>query len=413
MQSVHFDVSGNLPKHHLKMLIEMAYLKNPSSVKLPNFQSCIRSNKEQFRTALLQPEWICDSVTAWPFCATFIQLGTGSGTPLLPQGSMGLRHPHCTAPCWDRHRASIPSAIATMARAVPEHSPAGHEIHCPLVATDWISPLFLSWGSAAVSMGSNVHWARSRQTHPEPSVPSGLCAEHGYLLFATFSNETARCRNNQREMFLSSSLVPSAPRPPECELASEAVYSFMAICSFIFKRLWSSRKPHLISLFLPKLWLQNILYFSQIIAASALLGWGARESWAQKWRRGTLRIDAWTWRSSRSFPTLMTVSKEHHSHKGHQCSARGWWGAEGRMQRALYLREGWGTSSLGRGCDVNTNEDLLGKEASWEVPSASWSSQQRNCLLSAVRTGSQPHSLKNFALKSKKHQAVENFPNHK
>lgn len=173
----------------------------------------------------------------------------------------------------------------------------------------------------------------------------------------------------------------------------------MAICSFIFKRLWSSRKPHLIFLFLPKLWLHNILYFSQIVAASTLLGWDAREFWAQKWRRGALRIDAWG--SSRSFPTLMTASKEQRSHRSHQRSAQGWrqdaessvperWVRNLILGKRLRWEQQWG--SLGKGSVLRSSQCL-------QVFTA-----EKHCLPSAARIRSQPHSLKNFAFKSKKAQ---------
>lgn len=126
-------------------------------------------------------------------------------------------------------RAPICSLITIPLHALcPQRSPPGCRFNCPVTAMGWVSHIFFF--PKASEPGWCVHqqspWAGAssgshcRQKRSVPSAPSSLFAEHGYLLFATFRNEIAPCTNNHRETFLSSSLVPSALRPPECELVS-------------------------------------------------------------------------------------------------------------------------------------------------------------------------------------------------
>lgn len=157
-----FYISGNLPKHHLGMLIEMAYLKTPALSNYP----ISRAAPHQTRNSLeLLFSHLNEFTILWQSDLAVLHLCSW-GQAVGPLCS--LRAQWGRAPCWDRHRASIPSAIATTARAVPEHSPAGREIHRPVAATDWIPPFFLSWASAAVpwaAMCSELAADRRTRSH--------------------------------------------------------------------------------------------------------------------------------------------------------------------------------------------------------------------------------------------------------
>lgn len=129
--------------------------------------------------------------------------------PWAPRGTEPTRH----------HRRDWRGAMACT---------SGLWVCCPLIAAGRVSPIFFLPMGGQLGRPARRQFpraaassrARCRQTRCMPSAPSSLFAEHGYLLFAAFRNEMARCRNNQRETFLSSSPAPSALRPPECELVS-------------------------------------------------------------------------------------------------------------------------------------------------------------------------------------------------
>lgn len=164
----------------------------------------------------------------------------------------------------------------------------------------------------------------------------------------------------------------------------------MAICSFIFRRLYSSGKPRVFAFFpLSKPRLRDILYFSQISAAPTLLGWCVHQSWAQKWKGGTFRIEwrplKWPW-----------VTQQLHA------APRGWQlaGSRGRTQppehghapcaapcqpAAWCWRHGQRVCSTAGRARLSSHvpwnklqQEKWENKLSWEAPNASWFSHPRS-----------------------------------
>lgn len=153
----------------------------------------------------------CDSLTL-PCC--IYAAGDRQWDPSAPSG-LSEAEPH--AETGTGHRSLLPLP-PRHAQCLSTHLQAVRFIALWLLLTEF--PHFSSPEPVLQFRGQQC--ALSSQPTDEPGA---ICAERFACKarlpsVCTFSNETARCRNNQREMFLSSSLVPSAPRPPECELVS-------------------------------------------------------------------------------------------------------------------------------------------------------------------------------------------------